>query len=170
MHFRFYGWRHICSQAKVARRSRPAEAQCRLYAALGLAVNCAVIPVAGQRTHGTTVRALKVTSQDCLVLELNTAMQEWTYSHFHGFIARQYRRDTHCIGLKLILLIKIEIAVTATLNFTWICYLLRSLNVICCHERPHIGENGVSWPLWKNEWKIIKRKHADKSSFLNGGV
>jgi len=29
------------------------------HAALGLAVNCAVIQVAGQRTHGTTFRALK---------------------------------------------------------------------------------------------------------------
>jgi len=44
------------------------------HAALGLAINCAVIPVAGQRTHGTTFRALKVTFQeaqsavyDCLV-------------------------------------------------------------------------------------------------------
>ena len=33
------------------------------HAALGLAINCAVIPVAGQRTHGTTFRALKVTFQ-----------------------------------------------------------------------------------------------------------
>jgi len=35
------------------------------HAVLGLAINqlCAVIPVAGQRTHGTTFRALKVTSQ-----------------------------------------------------------------------------------------------------------
>ena len=32
-------------------------------------------------------------------------------------------RDTHCIGLKLKLLIKIEIVVTAMLNFTKICYL-----------------------------------------------
>ena len=32
------------------------------HAALGLAINCGVIPVAGQRTHGTTFRALKVTS------------------------------------------------------------------------------------------------------------
>jgi len=50
------------------------------HAALGLAINCvcAVIPVAVQRTHGTTFRALKVTPQvatpgaesavyDCLV-------------------------------------------------------------------------------------------------------
>jgi len=67
---------HICSWAKVARRRRPAEAQC--HAAFGLAINCAVIPVAGQRTHGTTFRMSKVTSQvtilgaefavyDCLV-------------------------------------------------------------------------------------------------------
>ena len=48
------------------------------HAALGLAIVFAVIPVAGQRTHGTTFLALKVTSQvatpgaesavyDCLV-------------------------------------------------------------------------------------------------------
>ena len=41
---------------KVARRRRPAEAQ--RTRSLGT-----VIPVAGQRTHGTTFRALKVTSQ-----------------------------------------------------------------------------------------------------------
>ena len=34
------------------------------------------------------------------------------------------------------------------------------------HGRPHIGANGVSWRPWKNGWKIKKRKHAKKSSFL----
>jgi len=51
------------------------------HAAFGLAIKmCAVIPVAGQRTHGTNFRALRVTSQvvkpgggesavyDCLVV------------------------------------------------------------------------------------------------------
>jgi len=33
------------------------------HAALGLAINCAVILVAGQRTHGTTFWALKVNSK-----------------------------------------------------------------------------------------------------------
>ena len=33
------------------------------HAALGLAILCAVIPVAGQRTHRTTFRALKLPSQ-----------------------------------------------------------------------------------------------------------
>jgi len=53
------------------------EAQCTRSLGLGCKL-CAVIPVAGQRTHGTTFRALKVTSQvatpgaecevyDCLV-------------------------------------------------------------------------------------------------------
>ena len=57
-----------------------AQLQRSAHAALGLAINCAVIPVAGQRTHGTTFRALKVTSQvatpgaesavcDCLVVD-----------------------------------------------------------------------------------------------------
>jgi len=32
------------------------------HTALGLAINCTVIPVAGQRTHRTTFRALKVFS------------------------------------------------------------------------------------------------------------
>ena len=32
------------------------------HAALGLAINCAVIPVAGQWTHVTNFRALKITS------------------------------------------------------------------------------------------------------------
>ena len=60
-----------------ARRRCPAEAQCTRSLGLGYKL-CAVIPVAGQRTHGTTFRALKVTFQlatpgaesavcDCLV-------------------------------------------------------------------------------------------------------
>jgi len=40
-----------------------AQLKCIAHAALGLAINCAVIPVTGQRTHGTTFRALEVTSQ-----------------------------------------------------------------------------------------------------------
>jgi len=39
-----------------------AEAQCTRSLGLGYKM-CAVIPVTGQRTHGTTFRALKVTSQ-----------------------------------------------------------------------------------------------------------
>jgi len=60
----------------VARR--PAEAQCTRSLGLGCKM-CAVVPVAGQRTHGTTFRALEVTSQaatrgaesavyDCLIV------------------------------------------------------------------------------------------------------
>ena len=59
MYFRFYGWRHIYSQAKVARRRLPAEAQCTRSLGLGYK-QCAIIPAAGRRTHGTTFRALKV--------------------------------------------------------------------------------------------------------------
>ena len=62
MYFRFYEWRHICLQAKVVRRRRPAEAQCTRSLGLGYKL-CAVIPVAGQLTHGTTFRAIEVTSQ-----------------------------------------------------------------------------------------------------------
>jgi len=67
----------FCSQAEGARRRLPAEAQCTRSLRLGYKL-CAVIPVAGQSTHGTTFRTLKVTSQvttpgaesavyDCLV-------------------------------------------------------------------------------------------------------
>jgi len=66
--------------SQVARRRRPAEEQCTRSLGFGYKL-CAVIPVAGQRTHRTTFRALKVTSQvatpgaesavyDCLVLTL----------------------------------------------------------------------------------------------------
>ena len=43
---------------KVARRRRPAEAHCTRSLGLGYKLH-AVIPVAGQRTHGTTFRGLK---------------------------------------------------------------------------------------------------------------
>jgi len=65
------------------------------HAALGLAINCAVIPVAGQRTHGATFRALKVASSvatagaesavyDCLVVfvQLDTGYLQHVYSVF----------------------------------------------------------------------------------------
>jgi len=73
---------HVCPCVCVcvcarARRRRSAEVQCTRSRGLGYKL-CAVIPVAGQQTHGTTFRALKVTSQvatlgaesavyDCLV-------------------------------------------------------------------------------------------------------
>jgi len=60
--FLYYGWRHICSLSKVAGRRRLCEAQCTRSLGLGYKL-CAVIPIAGQRTHGTTFRALKVISQ-----------------------------------------------------------------------------------------------------------
>jgi len=41
---------------------KTAEAQCTRSLGLGYKL-CAVIPVAGQRTHGTTFRALIVTSR-----------------------------------------------------------------------------------------------------------
>ena len=64
----------------IARRRRPAEAQ-QCTSSLGLGYRlCAVIPVAGQRTHGTTFRVFELTSQvttpgaesavyDCLVVD-----------------------------------------------------------------------------------------------------
>ena len=48
--------------SNVARRRRPAKAQCLSSLGFGYKL-CAVISVAGQRTHGTTFPALKVTSQ-----------------------------------------------------------------------------------------------------------
>jgi len=72
------------SQAMVAGRRRPVEAQCTRSLGLGYKM-CAVIPVTGQRTHGTTFWALKVTSQvatpgaesavyDCLFWRVSSAM------------------------------------------------------------------------------------------------
>ena len=45
-----------------ARRRRPAEAQYTRSLGLGYKLMCGVIPVAGQRAHGTTFRALKLTT------------------------------------------------------------------------------------------------------------
>ena len=58
---RYVRWHPICSYAKVAQRRCPAEAQCTCSLGLGYKL-CTVIPVAGQRTHGT-FWVLKVTSQ-----------------------------------------------------------------------------------------------------------
>ena len=51
----------IFAQSKVARHRRPGEAQCTRSLGLGYKL-CAVIPVAGQRTNGTTFLTLIVTS------------------------------------------------------------------------------------------------------------
>jgi len=67
----------LISQGCSTSPPSPAEAQCTRSLGLGYKL-CAVIPVAGQRTHGSTFRALKVSSQvatsgaesavyDCLV-------------------------------------------------------------------------------------------------------
>jgi len=75
----------------VAQRRRPAEAQCTCSLGLGYKL-CAVIPVAGHRTHGTTFRTLKLTSQvattpgaqsavyDCLVSKVVKS----SYNNFNG--------------------------------------------------------------------------------------
>jgi len=52
----------IFAHKPIARRRRPAEAQCTRSLGPGYKL-WAVIPAAGQRTHETTFRALKVTSQ-----------------------------------------------------------------------------------------------------------
>jgi len=51
-YFWFYRRRKICSYDKVARRRRPADAQCTRSLGHGYRLY-AVIPVASQRTHGT---------------------------------------------------------------------------------------------------------------------
>ena len=67
MYFRFYGWRHICSEA---RRRRPAEAQCTRSLGLGYRL-CAVIPVVSQRTPKVTSKVATPGAEsavnDCLV-------------------------------------------------------------------------------------------------------
>jgi len=52
----------ICAHKSFDRRRRPGEAQSTRSLGLGYKL-CAVIPAAGQRTHGTTFRTLKVTFQ-----------------------------------------------------------------------------------------------------------
>ena len=51
-------------------------------------------------------------------------------------------------------------------------YLLANCFSDCCvvrllwsHGRPHIGANAVSWPPWKNGWKMKRRKHAKRAVF-----
>jgi len=61
MYFRFYGRRHNCS-GLLDIADQLAEVQRTRSLGLGYKL-CAVIPVAGQRTHGTTFRTVKVTSQ-----------------------------------------------------------------------------------------------------------
>jgi len=57
MYFRCYGWRYVCSSQGCSRRR-----QTHTQPWLGYKL-CAVIPVVGERTHGTSFRVLKVTSQ-----------------------------------------------------------------------------------------------------------
>ena len=45
-------------------------------------------------------------------------------------------------------------------------FLLTHVDVRYDRGRPHIWASGVSWPPWKNGWKIKKRKRATESSFL----
>jgi len=88
-----YEWRQVCSWAKVAGRRRTAEAQCTCSLGHGYKL-CAVIPVAGQRMHRTTFRALKVTSRvsapgaesvvyDCLVLFRVRCADSWPVAWQH---------------------------------------------------------------------------------------
>jgi len=45
------------------------------------------------------------------------------------------------------------------------CSRSASGDQLCCHWRPHIGANGVSWPPWKNGWKIKKAITCEKEHF-----
>jgi len=78
VYFRFMGDVIFSHKPRFAGRRRPDDAQCTRSLGPGYTL-CAVIPVAGQRTHGTTFQALNVTSQvatlgaesavyDCFVL------------------------------------------------------------------------------------------------------
>ena len=69
--------------SKVAQRRRPAERQCTRSLGPGYKL-CAVIPVAGRRTRGTTFRALKVTSQ------VATQVSTWMYDRLRAGIPSRY--------------------------------------------------------------------------------
>ena len=97
---RFWNILHI-NYVSVARRRRPAEAQCTRSLRLGYKLRV-VIPVAGQRTHGTTFRALKVTYQvatqgavravyDCLVF-----LRDLVDTTFRLFWLRRIERVVTC--------------------------------------------------------------------------
>jgi len=45
------------------------------------------------------------------------------------------------------------------------CNMCSNMPHLHGNGRPHIEANGVSWPPWKNGWKIKKRKHAKSSVF-----
>jgi len=73
-------------RSKVAQHCRPAEVQCTRSLGLGYKLCTNFVPVAGQRTHRTTFRSLKVTSQvavlgaesvvyDCLVISCITSSE-----------------------------------------------------------------------------------------------
>jgi len=65
---------YLFKSQEVARRRRPAEAQCTRSLGLGHKL-CAVIPVAGQRTRrGTTFRVLKVTSQSIVTSSMSVCV------------------------------------------------------------------------------------------------
>ena len=74
---------YFSSLAKVARRRCPAEAQCTCSLGLGYKM-CTVMPVASQRMHGTTFRALKVTAQvTTLEVEPESAVCDYLVASCH---------------------------------------------------------------------------------------
>ena len=84
-----------------------------------------------------------------------------------------YDRKTswHIIPPELIK--KLCIFLTGSANATYATCMATPLHTIWydtirynTHGRPHIAANGVNWPPRKYGWKIKKRKHAKKSSFL----
>jgi len=113
MYFRFYHMNDVTFAHKPrlvdvdARRRRPAEAQCTCSLGLGYKL-CAVILVAGRRTHGTTFPALNVTSQvttpgaesavyNCLVSEASAG---WRGGNGRGTSFHRERGDTDLFRLR----------------------------------------------------------------------
>ena len=93
----------MTSYLLISQGRRPGEAQCTRSLGLGYKL-CAVIPVAGQRTHGTTFRALKVTSEvatlgaesavyDCLVLRV-VFIQSWKFKQEEKQLEKCHVRET----------------------------------------------------------------------------
>ena len=90
---------HGCS------RYRPAEAQRTRSLGLGYKL-CAVIPVAGQRTHKTTFWALKVTSQVATANTGGGVVFIWHHKPVHGACENSETRGypvhiNHCDALRM---------------------------------------------------------------------
>ena len=130
----------LISQGCSTRR-RPAEAQRTRSCGLDYKL-CAVIPVAGQRTQGTTFRALKVTSQvavyDCIVS------------------AASHDEYIRCRATCLLFLFFMGITITPTLNSTPTNQLYTSVyNALCLCIRPPPAQNTAFSPPYNKRRGMI---------------